>query len=636
MKTWISYFIASLFLFLLALSVAGQKKLKTEVLVIGGGVGGTAAGIQCARLGISTIIVESAPWLGGMLTAAGVSAADGNHYLPSGLWAEFRNRIYKVYGGPDKVATGWVSHTLFEPRVGDSLFKAMAGAEKNLAVLFHYRFLSIDKKGDKISAVHFIHVQSGEKVRIEASVFIDATELGDVMAAAKVPYDTGMEAGQLTGEKAGVNKSNEIIQDLTYVGILKDYGLTADCTISRPANYTPAEFDGSNTDYYKDKTRKAPTVDAKKMLQYGKLPKDKYMLNWPLYGNDTYLNVIQMEEEERQRELAKAKETTLRFIYFIQHQLGFKNLGLADDEFPTPDRLALIPYHREGRRGKGLVRFTQRHIAEPFTYADPLYRTGIAVGDYPIDHHHKKNTAAPQHLDFYPVPSFSVPMGVLIPQKVSNLVLAEKGISVSNVANGTTRLQPCVMLTGQAAGVLAAIAVKEKGRLKDVPVRKVQSTLLAAKAYLMPYIDVPPDHPYFEAVQRAGATGILKGKGIPYKWANQTWFYPDSAVERDLFIKDFSEYDKLNVSLPYAYLTLQDAIEVVYNYTKPNNNKKPGLDKKEFFAYVQKEWMLWSLKNFDLTRKITRSELAVLLDKTINPFRTPVNHKGYFMHAFKK
>jgi hypothetical protein len=214
------------------------------------------------------------------------------------------------------------------------------------------------------------------------------------------------------------------------------------------------------------------------------------MLNWPNYGNDIYLNLVELNEAQREKELVKAKEQTRRFIYFIQKDLGFKNLGLADDEFPTADRLALIPYHREGRRVKGLVRFTMRHIAEPFTYGDPLYRTGISVGDYPIDHHHKKNLSAPQHLEFYPVPSFNVPLGALIPQGADNIIIAEKAISVSNVANGTTRLQPCVLLTGQAAGALAALSIKAQANPKNIPVRLVQNELLKAKAYIMPYITV--------------------------------------------------------------------------------------------------------------------------------------------------
>ena len=110
------------------------------------------------------------------------------------------------------------------------------------------------------------------------------------------------------------------------------------------------------------------------------------------------------------RMIEEAKAKTIRFVYFIQAQLGFKNLALANDEFPTDDRLPLIPYHRESRRVHGLVRFQLQHIANPFSATSPLYKTGIAVGDYPIDHHHRENTNAPQHLNFYPVPSFNLPL----------------------------------------------------------------------------------------------------------------------------------------------------------------------------------------------------------------------------------
>ena len=102
-----------------------------------------------------------------------------------------------------------------------------------------------------------------------------------------------------------------------------------------------------------------------------------------------------------------------------------------------------------------------QHIATPFETEKPLYRTGIAVGDYPIDHHHKKNPSAPQHLDFFSVPSFNIPISCLIPENQDNIIIAEKSISVSNVVNGTTRLQPCVMQIGQAAGILAAQSIKE-------------------------------------------------------------------------------------------------------------------------------------------------------------------------------
>ncbi|ANE49993.1 FAD-dependent oxidoreductase [Flavisolibacter tropicus] len=618
-------------------TLSAQKTITTDVLIVGGGTGGTAAGIQCARLGVKTLIVESTTWLGGMISGAGVSATDGNHKLPSGFWAEFRNKLYAVYGGPKAVETGWVSNTQFEPHVADSIFKQMAAAEKQLTILYNHHFQSLVRRGQKIISVTVLDKATQKPVIILPKLVIDATELGDVMAAAKVPYSLGMEAGSLTGEKVGVSQTNNVVQDLTYVAVLKDYGRNADCTIVKPSNYDPKEFDAACTDYYIDKTRKAPGVDGKKMLEYGKLPNNKYMLNWPLYGNDIYLNIVELDEASRNKELEKAKEQTKRFIYFIQNELGYKNLGLADDEFPTEDRLALMPYHREGRRVEGLVRFNMRHISEPYTYGDPLYRTGIAVGDYPIDHHHKKNLAAPQHLEFYPVPSFNVPLGALIPQQVENLIIAEKGISVSNVVNGTTRLQPCVLLIGQAAGALAGLSIKQSLIPKKVPVRLVQKYLLDAKAFIMPYIDVKPDAPYFEAVQKIGATGILKGHGIPYKWANQTWFYPDSLVNGQSLAADLQSFKKYNYKIPTGNLRIQEAIDIVHQLdialagsVKGSKIKSLSKQKSTLTQLVETSWQSWGLDHYTPGRFITRKELAVLLNNTIDPFeRLQIGYNGY-------
>lgn len=606
-----------------SITTFGQRKMNTQVLVIGGGTGGTAAGIQSARLGAKTIIVESTTWLGGMISAAGVTATDGNHKLPSGIWREFRDNLYTVYGGPDNVATGWVSNTQFEPHVADSIFKAMSGAEKNLTVLYQWQFLKVIKSGNTITGAIFTN-SIKEKLQINAVQVVDATELGDVMASAQVPYSLGMESESVTHEKAGVKASNNIVQDLTYVAILKDFGPAADCTIVKPNSYDPLEFDGACTDYYVNKDRVAPSVNAKKMLDYGKLPNDKYMLNWPGQGNDTYLNIVEMTNAERLLSLEKAKQTTLRFIYFIQQQLGYKHLGLTTDEFPTSDRLALMAYHREGRRVKGLVRFTSNDIAFPFSAGNLLYRTGISVGDYPIDHHHKKNPAAPQHLDFFPVPSYNIPLGALIPEKTDGLIIAEKGISVSNVANGTTRLQPCVMLTGQAAGVLAALSVLQKKQPRNVGVRSVQQKLLNAGAYIMPYIDVPYQHPHFIAIQKIGATGILKGTGIPYKWANQTWFYPDATIRSSEFSKDVLDFKGPAFLSKSELVTVANFISYLLNWYQKINHAVLPKDS------ITRSWLSLGLTAFDESRPIKRFEIAVLLNKWINPFdNIDIDHQGF-------
>lgn len=159
------------------------------------------------------------------------------------------------------------------------------------------------------------------------------------------------------------------------------------------------------------------------------------------------------------------------------------------------------------------------HIKNP--YDNTLYRTGISVGDYPVDHHHARYPGKVPEIEFPPIPSFNVPLGALIPEKTEGLVVCEKGISVTNIVNGTTRLQPVVMLTGQGAGVLAALSVKMKKKVREVPVRIVQEELLKAKAYLMPFVDVKPDDPHWEAIQRVGVTGILKGTGKAEGWGNK-------------------------------------------------------------------------------------------------------------------
>ncbi len=625
---------------LISVCTSYAQTFHTDVLVIGGGASGVAAGLQAGRLGVKTIIAEPTTWLGGMITAAGVSAFDGNNNMPSGIFGEFRNKLYEVYGGPSKVATGWVSNTLFEPRIGDSIFKKLVLAVPSIQVLYNLQFSKVVKEQNKILGAIFINKLNKTSITIFAKQTIDATELGDVFANAGVPYDLGMEASVVSGENVGVLFSNDIVQDITYTAILKDYGIAKDCTIAKPLGYDPREFDGACSDYYLDKSRKAPTVDAKKMLDYGKLPNHKYMINWPGYGNDIYLNIVEMDEAGRQKELLKAKEQTLRFVYFIQHQLGFKNLGFADDEFPTIDRFPLIPYYREGRRVKGIVRFNIKHIAEPFSGNLHLNRTGIAVGDYPIDHHHKKNPNAPQHLDFYPVPSFNIPLGSLIPPSFKGLIIAEKGISVSNIVNGTTRLQPSVLLIGQAAGTLAALAIQENKNANEISIRNVQKNLLLSGAYIMPYFDVPLSNPHFLAIQKIGATDILKGKGVPNNWANQTFFYPDSTINGIELSRDLDAIFNTSFNIKQKLFSINDALKTIVQISSILAKKNQGVSQKEpsfetLKRKVSKEWPIWNFGELNFKKALTRIQFAKLLDETLHPFeKMDVDHKGLFKQTY--
>jgi len=597
---------------------------KVDVLVVGGGASGTAAGIQAARMGVNTLIVEETSWLGGMLTSAGVSAVDGNYKLPSGIFGEFRDNLIAHYGSADALKTGWVSNVLFEPKVGNEILQKMTKNEKKLAVWQNAKYISSKKsaKGWKVAIS-----KNGVVQQVEAKILIDATELGDVAKACGAKYDIGMEARSVCGEDIAPEQANDIIQDLTYVMILKDYGV--DKTIPKPTDYDASMFYCTAKSPNCINPKPGQTVWPKeKMMTYGKLPNGKYMINWPIEGNDFHINMLEMNEKESAVAVEKAKQFSLCYLYYLQTELGFSTYGLDDEQFPTVDKFPMIPYHRESRRIQGLVRFNVNHVAKPFTQPEALYRTGIAVGDYPIDHHHKRYPEWDKlpDLHFYPVPSYNVPLGALVPKEVDGLIVAEKSISVSNLLNGSTRLQPVVLQIGQAAGALAAKTIKQKNTVAQTSVRKVQQALLDAGGYLMPYMDLPKSDVHFKAVQHIGVTGILKGEGKNVGWSNETWFNADKNVNVDELKKDLKDFESaFNWKNENKELAMNEAIDLINSLAVFYKIKKVKPKK------IVSNWQKMQLSDYNAERKITRKELAVLLDTYIKPFELKdVDMKGNF------
>ncbi len=581
---------------------------KYDVVVIGGGVSGTTAGIRAARLGAQTLIVEQGPWLGGMLTSAGVSATDGNYRLRGGMWGELRDSLEAHYGGAQSLKTGWVSNLLFEPSVGARIFRAMADNEEALTVKFETRATSIERTDEGWT----LTLEGAEgRQTVECKVLIDGTELGDVAAQLGVKYDIGMESRHVTGEDIAPEEANGIIQDLTMVMILKDYG--RDMTIERPADYDSTLFACACENEICRTPKEANRLWSKQMMMtYGRLPNGKIMINWPIEGNDYYVNMIEMNDEERAEAVAKAKAHTRNFLYFIQHDLGLNTLYLADDEFPTEDLMPLMPYHRESRRTVGEVRFKLNHITDPYDFT--LYRTAIAVGDYPVDQHHTRYTGweALPNLYFHSIPSYGLPMGVLLPKEVDGLIVAEKSISVSNIVNGSTRLQPVVLQIGEAAGIVAALAVKQGIEPREVAVRDVQREVLAGGGYLLPFLDLPATDPHFGAIQRVGVTGIIEGVGMTVGWENQSWFRIGEAISMDELSRGLNAFD---AEIPHIAeqrnVTLQDLIE--------------------HGSVTAEQWAEWGLENFDPQRDATRLECAVVIDKVLNPFAKGVTINGEFI-----
>ena len=599
----------SIILFFTILLFSCNDSSEFDVVIVGGGAGGTSAAIQSARNGAKTLLIEETDWLGGMLTSAGVSAIDGNYKLPSGFWGEFKDSLVSHYGSLEALKTGWVSNVLFEPKVGNEILKSITQNEKNLKILYSTSTQSVSKHdGNNYN----YQIKSSEGTFL-SKILIDGTELGDLLPMLDDDYDVGMDSNEMYDENIAPEIKNDIIQDLTFVMILKNYNKKV--KIDKPEGYDASEF------YCSTSHKDCPESDKalwspQQMMNYGKLPNDKIMINWPIYGNDYYSNLIEMSKEEREVVFEKAKNKSLRYLYYIQDELGFDNYSISDDEYETDDNFPLIPYYREARRIKGQVTFSLNYIKNPYDQKHKLYRTGVLVGDYPVDHHHDAHPEKEKlpKLAFYPIPSYSLPFGSLISKKNSNFLVAEKSISVSNLVNGTTRLQPVVLQIGQIAGLIASESIKQKKKPSELNIRHIQSLILENGGYIQPYLDVEKTHPHFKAFQRIGSTGILRGKGINVGWSNQSWFYPDNEVDLELFLNDLSPFIDLS-TYPLNGLMLKDLktwIESIIN------------EKIDF----KSDYLSLNLTDFNFDRKVNRGELAVIIDYYLNPFIQSINFLG--------
>lgn len=544
-----------------------ENEMVTELLVVGGGTSGVAAAIEAARMGIQVIVVEETDWLGGMLTSAGVSAVDGNHQLPSGIWGEFRQKLVEHYGSLESLATGWVSNTQFEPHVGNSIFHKMTASYPNLIILKGFYPVAVVVDSSRVKTVRFLNHHSQELL-IEAMITIDATEYGDVLAMAGCPYSLGRESRMESGEQWAPEHADRIIQDMTWVAILKDYGPSASLNFLLPDTYDESFYRGTCRECFP--IEEENPVDSLTMLNYGKLPNQKYMINWPLHGNDYYADLVELSRAERQKHYQKAKAVTMGWLHFIQKYLGWRHLGLADHEFPTHDQLAFIPYTRESRRVHGVSRVTLMDLLDPYRdNRNPLYRDAIAVGDYPVDHHHQRfKLPEPEH--YPPIPSFSLPYGALIPQTMDGLICIEKNISVTHCVNGASRLQPVVLQIGQAAGAAAAIAVRRHCQPRQISIRELQHYLITSGCWLIPVIDTHPSDTYFYAIQTVALRGAMRGQGEPWQWANRTWFFPESPVSRETLIQ--------------ALLTLQGQ-QIQANLIP--NDQSPYITRRQTFSLLR-------------------------------------------------
>ena len=478
-----------------------------DVIVWGGGTGGVAAAVQAARSGAQTLLLTPGPWLGGMLSAAGVSAPDGHELScwQTGLWGQFIRTLATTV--PQGLDQNWVSCFGFRPEQAERLLQSWVKAEPLLQWRSGCRLETVVRRGDRIQALDLDC--NGERQRVDSRIWIDGSDLGDLIALAEAPFRWGWEPNDTWNEPSAPSAdslaedpffSRQPVQSPTWVVMGQITGVVSHPR-ERPAPAAP--FD-----------KALDVVGLERTLTYGRLPGGLVMLNWPLGGNDWHDGLrrsISSQDSERDALDQEMQQHSLQFLDQLSRcSDGWLTRG---DAFPSAQpHLALMPYWREGRRMVGHAVVSERDLLPVTQQArrSHLHATSIAVGTYANDHHYPGDDwpLAPKSCRWggrWTGTPFCIPFEALVSADVSNLLAAEKCFSVSHMANGATRLQPLILNIGQAAGLAAALAARCNLEPRDLPVEFLQQQLIdepQAPAAVMPIWDWPCWHPHWREAQR--------------------------------------------------------------------------------------------------------------------------------------
>jgi hypothetical protein len=540
-----------------AIAYASESRLY-DVVIVGAGTGGCAAAIQAARMGMSVALTEQSDWIGGQMTGAAVSTMDDKGLTRTGIYLEFITRIRDFYSawGTNVNVCYWGSDTIaFEPWAGQKILREMLSEAGLVDVILKAKPVSVKLSKNKITSAVFN--VDGKQAVFSAKIFIDATECGDFIPLTGARYRSGNSLSPKIDK-------NAVIQDITYPAVIKRYkgGLPPELKVQGPPPhyseylYNFRQMIRKNGDswpgeypynvFVHNAYRAMPDTSNHQQVDGGR-PETwpditRTAINWandyPGSSNGNHgLSVEFLENQKYRRDAEReAMGKTLAFLYYMQTELGMSDWSVDDrqgyggwfsndwknwDEMPEKYAPILslfppFPYVRESRRLVGIKTMTVEDIVRDETLERTIKNKpdSVALGEYPIDIHGKSDNL---YLETYlgetkeKIPNnwdgngglFQVPVGVFIPEKIDGLLAAEKNISVSRIVNGSTRLQPVTMLTGQAAGAIAATAVIQKVQPRALRVIDIQASLLSSKSQLslFTFKDVPSYSPSWPGVE---------------------------------------------------------------------------------------------------------------------------------------
>jgi len=429
---------------------------ETDVLVVGSGPGGLAAALASAREGVDTMLVERFGCFGGNITAVGVEGIawyrrEGT-VDTEGIGIEFEQRAKSMGGTSPEPQSN-------SEAINADMFKYVADVmvqEAGIRPLLHSVVIDTIVEDDQIKGV-IIHNKSGRQA-ILAKRVIDGSGDADLAVFAGAPTHKTPKEDMLPVTVmfscSGVNKKRFLEYVKENPSTYKDWGKNWDI-----------QKGGKEDDMFSPYLEK-PFDRAR---EEGVIPSGLKSIGgtWSAIsdsGEATYLNMIHMTECDGSdvQDLTRAE---MDGRYQALQAIKAMNRFLPGFEEAKLRTYGMTLGVRDTRKIVGRYELTEADVRNQGRFED-------SIGIFP------------EFIDGYNVlvlPTtgryFQIPFGALVPQKVGNLLVAGRSIAGDKISHASVRNMMCCAVTGQGAGIAAAVSVKDGVSVGEVNIKHVQTAL---------------------------------------------------------------------------------------------------------------------------------------------------------------
>ena len=426
-------------------------KVETDVMVCGGGPAGVAAAVAARSKGARVFVAEGFTCFGGLGTAARVPLfmqwGDGMRDLACGFGTRFRERL-------EKAGAMCGSGGAFDFEAVKREYDATM-AESGADFLFETRVIDVVKDGDAVQCA-IVAAPSGIWA-VRAKVFVDATGNGDVAVQAGARYEKGDAAGRMM--PASLLSA--------WAGIDWDRWERERPRQSQPfgAELARAAADGVFREPDRHMTGLYRFPDGYATANIGHV-----------------FNLDGTDERSLTAGYVRGRESMLEYQRYFREYLG---RGL--------EKVRLVE-----TAAKMGVRETRRIVGDYVMTLDDYMRRAVFDDEigrycYPIDIHPSSadKEAYERHREEFDRlyrykrgESYGIPYRSLCAKGVRNLLVAGRCISTDQKVQASVRVMPACYITGQAAGMAAALSANASCDVHAVGVRELQAALAGFGAYL--------------------------------------------------------------------------------------------------------------------------------------------------------